>query len=292
MFPSAPMARISKIRRRVRTSKRGRSSRAPASLRTRLPTGPRVTFGVLALPLSGSEISRRCRRAPSGPRFSSGEAGSWWTHSGGTSSCSTSRFPWLRPSSMKRRVSALFSSDMCPFHSSRWPMLSPAGEKSFGILELAPIGSKTSCKADTDPRSYGELLKLPDSKETLRARTPTLHHRTHLGTVPRLAARKKSGSSARLSSSPHSRLRSLQEAHRGSRIRLRLLEDRRRGVLGHYAAPVAALMLALGWRSGGGSWVTDAPAVGLLGGAALLERLTGGGGEHAVVAGAVGVAAV
>jgi len=64
------------------------------------------------------------------------------------------------------------------------------------------------------------------------------------------------------------------------------------GVLEAYVAPVAALMLALGWRSGGGSWVTDAPAVGLLGGAALLERLTGGGGEHAVVAGAVGVAAV
>jgi hypothetical protein len=35
---------------------------------------------------------------------------------------------------MKRRVSALFSSDMCPFHSFRWPMLAAAGETSFGIL--------------------------------------------------------------------------------------------------------------------------------------------------------------
>jgi hypothetical protein len=64
------------------------------------------------------------------------------------------------------------------------------------------------------------------------------------------------------------------------------------GALEAYVAPVAALLLALGWRAGGGSWVTDAPAVGLLGGAALLERLAGGGGGHAVVAGAVGVAAV
>jgi len=55
---------------------------------------------------------------------------------------------------------------------------------------------------------------------------------------------------------------------------------------------VAALLLALGWFAGGSSWVTDGPGVGLLGGAALLERLTGGGGGHAVLAGAVGVAAV
>jgi hypothetical protein len=59
-----------------------------------------------------------------------------------------------------------------------------------------------------------------------------------------------------------------------------------------YVVPVAALLLALGRSAGGSSWVTDAPAVGLLGGAALAERLAGGGGGHAVVAGAVGVAAV
>src|SRR5215207_1363339 len=46
-------------------------------------------------------------------------------------------------------------------------------------LELAPIGSNTSCDADTDPRSYGELLKLPHSKETLRAPTPTLRSEEH-----------------------------------------------------------------------------------------------------------------
>jgi hypothetical protein len=64
------------------------------------------------------------------------------------------------------------------------------------------------------------------------------------------------------------------------------------GLVEAYVAPVAALLLALGWFTGGSSWVTDAPAVGLLGGAALLERLSGGGGGHAVLAGAVGVAAV
>lgn len=64
------------------------------------------------------------------------------------------------------------------------------------------------------------------------------------------------------------------------------------GVVEAYVAPVAALLLALGLRAGGSSWVTDAPAIGLLGGAALVARLAGGGGGHAVVAGAVGVAAV
>ena len=28
----------------------------------------------------------------------------------------------------------MFSSDLCPFHSFRWPMLAAAGEKSFGRL--------------------------------------------------------------------------------------------------------------------------------------------------------------
>jgi hypothetical protein len=64
------------------------------------------------------------------------------------------------------------------------------------------------------------------------------------------------------------------------------------GLTEAYVAPVAALLLTLGWFTGGSSWVTDAPAVGLLGGAALLERLIGGGGGHAVLAGAVGVLAV
>jgi hypothetical protein len=64
------------------------------------------------------------------------------------------------------------------------------------------------------------------------------------------------------------------------------------GLTEAYIAPVAVLLLALGWAAHGSSWVTDAPAVGLLGGAALLERLVGGGGEHAFIAGAVGVVAV
>lgn len=68
-----------------------------------------------------------------------------------------------------------------------------------------------------------------------------------------------------------------------------------------YAAPVAAQLVAVGWqaRSGRiraghevGSWLAYAPAVALLGGAAFAERLSGGRGWHALLAGAVGVVAV
>ncbi|MFP5254658.1 MAG: SCO7613 C-terminal domain-containing membrane protein [Acidimicrobiia bacterium] len=62
-----------------------------------------------------------------------------------------------------------------------------------------------------------------------------------------------------------------------------------------FLLPVCALLLVAGARArrtGAGSWVAYGPAVGLLGGAALLERMAGGPGWHALVAGAVGVAAV
>lgn len=61
-----------------------------------------------------------------------------------------------------------------------------------------------------------------------------------------------------------------------------------------YLVPVAALLLIAGWgsRHTAGSWVTTGPAIALLGGAALSERLAGGSGGHALLAGAVGVAAV
>src|SRR5205814_10510010 len=65
-----------------------------------------------------------------------------------------------------------------------------------------------------------------------------------------------------------------------------------------YLAPVAALLAGAGFhlrRSPGetpSSWVAYTPAVALLGGAALVERIAGGGGVHALVAGAVGMAAV
>lgn len=65
-----------------------------------------------------------------------------------------------------------------------------------------------------------------------------------------------------------------------------------------YLAPVA-LMLVIGGlysrRSSGrpvSSWLAYAPAVALLGGAGLVERLGDGSGWHAVLAGAVGVVAV
>src|SRR5215211_955121 len=109
--------------------------------------------------------------------------------------------------------------------------------RTRNYLEAAPIGSKPSCKADTDPRSYGELLKLPDSKERLRARTRTLPHRAHLGAVPRPAAREGSRPPARLPPTPRPRSGGLREAHRGPRLRLRLLAHSRRDVFGyHYKA--------------------------------------------------------
>jgi hypothetical protein len=66
-----------------------------------------------------------------------------------------------------------------------------------------------------------------------------------------------------------------------------------------YVLPVAAQLLAWGWQSRHtstqprlSSWLTYAPPVVLLGGAALAERMVGGPGWHALVAGAVGVLAV
>jgi hypothetical protein len=63
-----------------------------------------------------------------------------------------------------------------------------------------------------------------------------------------------------------------------------------------WVAPVAVLLLVAGINAhrehGVSSWSAHAPAVGLLGGTALLERLSGGPAWHALVAGAVGVVAV
>lgn len=62
-----------------------------------------------------------------------------------------------------------------------------------------------------------------------------------------------------------------------------------------YLVPVCALLLVAGLRArsiGTSSWIAYGPVVGLLGGSALLERMGGGAGWHAVLAGAVGTAAV
>jgi arylsulfatase A-like enzyme len=58
-------------------------------------------------------------------------------------------------------------------------------------------------KADTNARSCGEFSKLPVSKEPLRARTQTIHHRAHLGTVRSPLAREESRPSARLPPASH-----------------------------------------------------------------------------------------
>jgi hypothetical protein len=64
-----------------------------------------------------------------------------------------------------------------------------------------------------------------------------------------------------------------------------------------FVAPVALQLLTAGWQlrrraEAPSSWVAYGPAVALLGGAALAERLSGGPAWHSLVAGAVGVAAV
>lgn len=63
-----------------------------------------------------------------------------------------------------------------------------------------------------------------------------------------------------------------------------------------YLVPVAAALLIAGWQgrrtSSISSWVAYGPAVALVGGSALVERLAGGGAAHALVAGTVGLLAV
>ena len=62
-----------------------------------------------------------------------------------------------------------------------------------------------------------------------------------------------------------------------------------------YLAPVALLLIGAGLRArsiGTSSWIAYGPVVTIFGGAALAERMTGGAGWHAVVAGTVGVLAV
>jgi hypothetical protein len=62
-----------------------------------------------------------------------------------------------------------------------------------------------------------------------------------------------------------------------------------------YALPVAVVLWLVATRMADdtvSSWVTHAPAVALAGGTALAERIGGGPGQHAVLAGLVGIVAV
>jgi FlaA1/EpsC-like NDP-sugar epimerase len=79
-------------------------------------------------------------------------------------------------------------------------------------LELAPIGITSECNTDTDARSSGESLKLPEVKEPIHARHPTIDHRADLGTVCCPPARAKDQSSAWLPPSSHPRQGGLREA--------------------------------------------------------------------------------
>src|SRR5215212_10247526 len=88
-----------------------------------------------------------------------------------------------------------------------------------------------------DARSSGELLKLPNEGVYPHARDPIVLHRAHLGAVLRLAAGKRSEPSAWLPPLSRNRSSSLREVGSGVGVRLRLLEDRRRIVFGHYFTP-------------------------------------------------------
>jgi len=75
-----------------------------------------------------------------------------------------------------------------------------------------------------------------------------------------------------------------------------LLAERQVTALDAWTAPVAASLVAAGVlirrERGSSSWIVLAPGIALLGVSALVERVMGGSGIHALVAGAVGVAAV
>ena len=61
-----------------------------------------------------------------------------------------------------------------------------------------------------------------------------------------------------------------------------------------YLVPVVVLLLLAGWqgRATASSWVSTGPSLALLGGSALAERVAGGSGGHALLAGVLGVVAV
>src|SRR5918993_5419413 len=90
-------------------------------------------------------------------------------------------------------------------------------------------------KRTRDARSSGELPSFP-MKERTRARPATIHHRAYLATVCCPVARKGGGSSARLPPPPYSRPSGLREAGVSFGVRLRLPENRRRGVFGYHAS--------------------------------------------------------
>jgi hypothetical protein len=88
-----------------------------------------------------------------------------------------------------------------------------------------------------DARSFGELPKPPEREGACScARTPTIHHRAHLGTVHGPAARKGDQPPVGLSPLAHTRPGGLREAGSGPGVWLRLPEDRRRVVFGHHAS--------------------------------------------------------
>src|SRR5829696_9241000 len=75
----------------------------------------------------------------------------------------------------------------------------------------------------------------PRTKESIRARASTIPHRAHLATTRGFAARKAYQPPFRLPPSPYPRPDRLREARSGFGLRLRLREDRRKGMLGYDA---------------------------------------------------------
>src|SRR5919112_5320410 len=73
----------------------------------------------------------------------------------------------------------------------------------------------------------GSPLSFPNRRSMPSARTPTLPHRAHLRAVSCPPSRAKDGPSARVPPLARPREDSLREAGAGTRLRLRLSQDRR-----------------------------------------------------------------
>ena len=82
----------------------------------------------------------------------------------------------------------------------------------------------------------GSPLSFPNRRSMPRARTRTLPHRAHLRAVSCPPSRAKDGPSARVPPLARPREDSLREAGAGTRLRLRLSQDRRPELLGEHAA--------------------------------------------------------
>src|ERR671912_637623 len=81
--------------------------------------------------------------------------------------------------------------------------------RGFPDLELAPIGSEFSARRTRMLDHAGSSRSYPYRRSLARARTQTIHHRAHLGTVRSPLAREESRPSPWLPPASHPRSRGL-----------------------------------------------------------------------------------